>query len=139
MIKTAVLMSIKPAYADMIFQGRKTIELRRVCPKICKGDIVLVYVSGPRMALVGGFEVEGVVCESPSKLREHHLHSSGVSKVIFDAYFSDSQTAYGIQIGRTWQFDKPAELHALRKRKGGFRPPQSYRYIRNGEFKSLIS
>ena len=139
MSKTAVLMSIKPQYAEMIFDGRKTVELRRVCPKVSKGDLILVYVSGPRMALVGGFEVEGIVSSSPSNLRKAHLIQSGVTTAVFDAYFKDSAVAYGIKIGRTWQFDRPTDLKALRRRKGGFQPPQSYRYIRGGEFASLLA
>lgn len=139
MTKTAVLMSIKPEYAEMIFDGRKTVELRRVCPKVRKGDLVLVYVSGPRMALVGGFEVEGVVSSTPASLRNSHLRDSGITKAVFDDYFVNTSVAYGIQIGRTWQFEKPADLKALRRRKGGFQPPQSYRYIRRGEFQSLLT
>jgi len=139
MSKTAVLMSIKPEYAEMIFDGQKTVELRRVCPKISKGDLVLVYVSGPRMALVGGFEVEGIVSSSPSSLRNEHLLESGVTAAAFDAYFKGSAVAYGIRIGRTWQFEKPTDLKVLRRRKGGFQPPQSYRYIRSGEFASMLT
>ncbi len=138
MSKTAVLMSIKPEYAEMIFDGRKTVELRRVCPKVSKGDLILVYVSGPRMALVGGFEVEGIVSSPPLKFRNDHLVDSGVTRAVFDVYFKDSALAYGIQIGRTWQFEKPTDLKSLRRRKGGFQPPQSYRYIRSGEFQSLL-
>ncbi len=137
MTKTAVLMSIKPEYAEMIFDGRKTIELRRVCPKVGKGDLVLVYVSGPRMALVGGFEVAGLVSSSPTQLRNDCLNDSGVTKAVFDAYFKGVAVAYGIQIGRTWVFETPTELKTLRCRKGGFQPPQSYRYLRGREFHSL--
>jgi hypothetical protein len=42
MSQRAVLISIKPMYADLIFAGTKTIELRRVCPKVGPGDLVLV-------------------------------------------------------------------------------------------------
>jgi len=139
MSKAAVLMSIKPEYAEMIFDGRKTVELRRVCPKISKGDLVLVYVSSPRMAMVGGFEVEGIVSASPAKLRISQLVNSGVTRAVFDAYFKDTSVAYGIQIGRTWLLKSPRELKALRRLKGGFRPPQSFRYIRSGEFVSFLT
>lgn len=139
MSKTAVLMSIKPEYAEMIFDGRKTVELRRVCPKVSQGDLVLVYVSGPKMALAGGFEVEGIVSSHPTKLRKDVLREAGVSAEVFDAYFKGSEVAYGIKIGRTWQMEKPTHLRTLRRRKGGFQPPQSYRYIRSGEFSSLLT
>lgn len=138
MSQRAVLMSIKPRYADMIFAGTKTIELRRVCPKIGPGDLVLVYVSGPRMALVGGFEVEGVATATPAALCRSHLKLSGLNRDAFMNYFEGTTQAYGILIGRTWQFEEATELATLRRRKGGFHPPQSYRYVQNGEFKGTL-
>ncbi len=134
----AVLMSIKPRYADMIFAGTKTIELRRVCPKIGQGDLVLVYVSSPRMALVGGFEVEGVVTATPTDLCRSHLKLSGLTQDAFLNYFEGATKAYGILIGHTWKLEQATELTTLRRRKGGFHPPQSYRYVRIGEFDRLI-
>ncbi len=127
MSQRAVLLSIKPKYADLIFACTKTIELRRVCPKVGRGDLVLVYVSSPRMALVGGFEVAGIVSGEPHTLCEKWLTQSGVEKETFLHYFQGAATAYGILIGRTWQFDSATQLKALRRTKGGFHPPQSYR------------
>jgi len=53
----AFLISIRPRFAEMIFSGSKTVELRRVCPKVSVGDLALVYVSSPAMELRGSFEV----------------------------------------------------------------------------------
>jgi hypothetical protein len=39
---------------------------------------------------------------------------------------------------RTWQFDSATELKALRHRKGGFHPPQSYRYVGSEELVKLM-
>ena len=134
MTQTAVLMSIKPEYADMIFAGRKTIELRRVCPRVKQGDLVLLYVSGSRKALVGGFEVEEVVTAPPALLHSCWGTHSGVTKDTFLSYFSGKEMAFGIRIGKTWQLPSAQSLNSLRKRGGGFCPPQSYRYLRAGEF-----
>ena len=131
-------MSIKPKYADLIFAGTKTIELRRVCPKVGPSDLVLVYVSSPRMALVGGFEVAGIVSGDPLTLCKNWQAQSGVGKEIFLRYFEGAAIAYGIQIGRAWQFESATELKALRRRKGGFHPPQSYRYVGSEELGKLI-
>lgn len=138
MTRRAVLMSIKPHYADLIFQGTKTIELRRRCPKVAKGDLVLVYVSGPRMALVGGFEVGGIEEGTPSEVCNDWLSKAGVTQEIFMSYFSGCALAYGIKIKRSWKFENATELKTLRRRKGGFSPPQSYRYVRQGEFSSML-
>ena len=138
MSNRAVLMSIKPKYADLIFAGTKTIELRRVCPKVGLGDLVLVYVSSPRMALVGGFEVAGIVSDETHLLCKKWQPQSGLEKETFLHYFQGAGTAYGILIGRTWQFDSATELNTLRHRKGGFHPPQSYRYVGSEELVKLL-
>ncbi len=131
-------MSIKPKYADLIFAGTKTIELRRVCPKVGRGDLVLVYVSSPRMALVGGFEVAGIVSGDPPTLCKKWQTHSGVDKENFLHYFQGAATAYGILIARFWQFESATELKALRRTKGGFHPPQSYRYVGSEELVKLM-
>lgn len=138
MSQRAVLMSIKPKYADLIFAETKTIELRRVCPKVGPGDLILVYVSSPRMALVGGFEVAGIVSGDPLTLCKKWQPQSGVNQETFLRYFQGAATAYGILIGRTWQFASATELKALRRRKGGFHPPQSYRYVGGEEMATLM-
>ena len=53
-------------------------------------------------------------------------------------YFQDVSTAYGIFIDRTWQFESATELKALRRRKGGFHPPQSYRNVAREELVRLV-
>jgi len=62
---TALLLSIKPRYADSIFNGSKTVELRRVRPQIGAGGLVMVYVSSPRCSLEGAFEVAEVTARRP--------------------------------------------------------------------------
>ena len=139
MSKIAVLLSIKPIYADMIFSGRKTIELRRVCPKVTKGDLALVYVSGPRMELIGGFEVNGIISDEPGAFCKKWLRCCGISKETFRGYFKGSTLAYGIRIGTTWKLAHAAELNTLRKSLKGFHPPQSFRYLCQDELQLMQS
>lgn len=131
--RTTVLMSIKPRYTDLIFNGLKTIELRRVCPKIHRGDIVIVYASGPRMALIGAFCVEDVITGAPEDLYLLCNGKCGVTKEEFDLYFKGSIRGYGIEIGETWLFEEARGLDFLRSVVRGFRPPQSYRYLAHDE------
>ena len=57
-----VLLSIKPEYADKIFyQKTKKVELRRVFPSLDKDDLVIVYVSSPKKAVVGYFKVKKII------------------------------------------------------------------------------
>ncbi len=58
MENTVLLLSMQPEYAKKIFNGEKTVELRRVRPKLIAGDLVLVCASCPQKALLGLFVVE---------------------------------------------------------------------------------
>jgi len=125
----SLLISVQPKYADKIFAGEKTVELRKVRPKVTSGDIVLVYASSPTMALVGGFEVGSVIENTPMALWNKVKRSAGLTKDEFSDYYNGSSNAYGIFIKKPWYFETPMALQNLRKKLEGFHPPQSYRYV----------
>lgn len=123
---SALLLSIKPCYADAIFARKKRVELRRVKPRVGPGDLVLVYVTSPRSALEGAFEVERVLSERPSTLWKHVEQHAGLNRQEFDDYFDGRNVAYAIVVRRVWRLS-PVTLSAMRKAK--IRPPQSYHYL----------
>ena len=57
--KKYVLMSIKPIYAEFIKNGEKTVELRRVLPKIKYGDVIVVYETAPVQRITMTCTVKG--------------------------------------------------------------------------------
>lgn len=126
----ALLISIRPQFVESIFAGTKTVELRRVRPRLEHGDLVVVYASGITKAIVGAFEVEGVTTASPQSIWRKHNGGSGLGKADFDRYFEGIEVGYAIRIGRLWKLPAPISLGTLRKRRSGFRPPQSYHYWR---------
>ena len=125
----ALLLSIRPRFADMIFAGTKTVELRRTRPRVGKGDLVLVYVSAPVKSLVGAFLVATVIETTPGALWKRAGRRAGVTKVEFDAYFIGATNAFGIELCCQWKLEEPAPLATLRNRRRGFHPPQVYRYL----------
>jgi predicted transcriptional regulator len=125
----SLLLSIRPKYAAQIFSGEKTVELRRVKPKITKGDTVLVYVSSPTKALLGAFEVDEVVESSPVNLWEKVQNIAGITEAEFISYYVGSDKAYGIFIKKSWHLDAPLALSNMKKKWENFHPPQSYRYV----------
>lgn len=136
MSKHALLLSIRPKYAEMIFAGAKTAELRRVRPSIKVGDLVLIYVSAPVMELQGAFKVSGTVSGSLASIWKKYGTQTGVTRDEFDDYFDGKKLAHAILIEDAWKLPKPVRLESLRKEKQGFRPPQSFHYIRGGGFLS---
>jgi predicted transcriptional regulator len=135
----AFLISIRPRFADMIFAGSKTVELRRVCPKVSAGDLALVYVSSPAMELRGSFEVGKILTGSPTALWKKAGEKSGVTRAEFFAYFQGKKQAHALVIKRAWKLDAPICLTTLRRRKGGFQPPQNFHYLNRNESSLLAS
>jgi predicted transcriptional regulator len=123
----------------MIFAGQKKAELRRICPRVSSGDLALVYVSSPLKELQGAFEVAKVISASPSTLWRKVGKKSKLSRSEFLEYFRGRAVAHALIIKRAWKLPVPLRLTALRKRKGGFRPPQNFHYLNRNESPLLTS
>lgn len=129
MSQTALLLSIRPRFVELIFSGSKRIELRRSRPRVKAGDLVFVYASSPTMALVGAFEISGLVEETPAAIWRKWGGQSGITKAEFDDYFDGREVGFGLVIAHAWRLPSPVKLSSLRKRQAGFHPPQSYHYL----------
>ena len=133
----AIFLSIRPQYANKIFEGTKTVELRRVCPKhMRKGDLVLVYVSSPIKSLAGAFKVDRVVEESLQELWEMVHDKAGVTREEFDAYYDGVSIGVGIFFSEIWSLPEPIELEDLKEQMLGFHPPRGFRYATPSELAS---
>lgn len=139
-----LLISIRPKYAKKIFyENTKNVELRRVRTRLQSGDLVLVYVSYPEKALLGSFEVERVIVEKLpkriNKLWEQVEESAGIKRKEFDKYYEGASVGVGIFFNKVTIFPQRLELERLRKQLPNLRPPQSYRYMTDGELEKVNS
>jgi predicted transcriptional regulator len=146
MLGNILLLSIKPEYADKIFSGKKTVELRRVRTRLNPGDLVLVYVSSPKKALVGSFEVECVSQIEIENLQKdlnifwkQIKDKAKISYREFRNYYKGASIVVGISLTNVKSFSIPVELEQLRQRIPQFQPPQSYRYLNQTELKMFES
>lgn len=130
-----ILLSIRPEYAQKILAGTKKVELRRARPRLEPGDRVLVYVSSPQKAVVGSFQVEEIVEEPLPALWEMVENKAGISPEEFYNYYEGVSTGVGIFFKEIRPFNQPVSLGLLRKKWSSWRPPQSYRYMSNTEYK----
>ena len=129
MSRSAILLSIRPQYAEKIFNRSKTVELRRIRPKhLKKGTLVLLYVSSPIKSLVGAFKVERVVEMPLDELWQLVRSKAGVTCEEFEAYYGGVNRGVGIFISETWRLSEPIELEDLREQILNFHPPQGFRY-----------
>lgn len=123
----ALLLSIRPPYADAIFDGTKHYEFRKVQPKVDPGDLVLVYVTTPRCQVEGVFEVGDVLALAPQMLWRKVREKAGISWQVFVNYFEARDTAYAIEVKRVWSLAAPVPLADLRSE--SISPPQGYHYL----------
>lgn len=137
MSDNAILFSIRPQYADKIFEGIKTVELRRVCPKyIGKGSLGLIYVSSPVKSLFGAFKVEQVVEEPLDKLWKMVRDKAGITRQEFDIYYNGVCRGIGIFFSDVYSLPEPITLEDLKARMKNFHPPQGFRYATLSEVES---
>ena len=129
MRRPALFLSIKPIFANLILDGAKTVELRRVRPRIATGDIVLIYSASPEMAVLGTARVSTVLSASPRALWGQVKPHACVSRAAYDDYFGSAATATGIRLRWPRRLALPIGLRELRERWPWLKPPQSYRYV----------
>lgn len=130
----SIILSIRPEFAQKIFEGMKQVELRRICPKqIGQGTLVLVYVSAPVQALFGAFKVDYVIKKPLQELWMLVRERAGVTRQEFNAYFQGVSSGIGIFFSEVWTLENPIKLQQLQQEVEGFSPPQGFRYITRQE------
>lgn len=136
MIKTKyVLMSIKPCYARLIKTGEKTIELRRVAHKVTSGDFIVLYESKPVQRITAICEVGTVLSMKIPELWNQVKKEVCITKNTFEEYFKGKEYGSGIRFKSASILEASKALHEISP---SLLPPQSYRYISDVLFNSLL-
>ena len=105
-----VLLSIKPEFANKIFDGTKKYEFRKSIFKRNDIKIVVVYASSPVKQVIGEFEIEKILCQEVELLWRITQQFAGINKDFYDNYFADKEMAFAIQVGKIRKFQKPKRL-----------------------------
>ena len=132
-----LLLSMRPRFADLVFMGEKTVELRRRIASIMKGREVFIYVTSPLCMIRGGFRVAEVWSSDPESVWTEVASRAGVAKAEYDAYYAGSDIAHALGLSDVWAHEAPVEIERVRRALPDFRPPQSWRYARGREFEWL--
>ena len=105
-----VLLSIKPEFANKIFDGTKKYEFRKSIFKRDDIKIVVVYASSPVQQVIGEFEIENILYKEVELLWQLTQRFAGINKDFYDDYFTDKEMAFAIQVGKIHKFQKPKRL-----------------------------
>ncbi|MCC7571697.1 hypothetical protein KO465_10350 [Candidatus Micrarchaeota archaeon] len=120
-----VLLSIKPEFAEMIFNGTKKYEFRRTIFKDKNVNIVVVYASSPIQRVIGEFEIDTILNDNLQELWNRTKYYSGISEDYFFEYFNNREHGYAIKIKKTRMYKQKLSL----KDDFNMTPPQSFRYM----------
>jgi len=121
-----VVLSIKPAFANKIFDGTKKFEFRKAIFKNTKIKTVIVYASSPVKQVIGEFEIEKIINHDIDTLWRLTHNFSGITEEYFYQYFAERKIGYAIQIKKTRKYRQPKCLKA----DFNLVPPQSFAYFR---------
>jgi len=121
-----VILSIKPEFANKIFDGTKKYEFRRAIFKNPDIKKVVVYSSSPIQKIIGEFEIDHIITHDPETLWSKTKKHSGISQDYFFEYFGDKQMGFAIKVKNTKLYRVPK---CIREDYNLF-PPQSFLYLR---------
>jgi predicted transcriptional regulator len=119
-----VVLSIKPEFANKIFDGTKKFEFRKAIFKNEKIKTVIVYSSSPVQQVIGEFEIERIINHDIDTLWELTHQESGITEDYFYKYFADRVEGFAIQIKKVKKYRTPKCLRA----DFNLFPPQSFAY-----------
>ncbi len=134
----ALVLSLKPRFAEAILAGSKTVEVRRVMPRIIVPTLALLYASGSARALVGTCVVRSVARYPADELWQLHGAGTALSRPEFDAYLQGRDCGVALLLEHPESLATPIPLHMLRQAHG-FRPPQSFAYVSHAQRKRLLA
>ena len=120
-----VLLSIKPEYANKIFEGTKKYEFRRSVFKNRNVKTVVVYASSPVQRVIGEFEIDSILNDELRNLWNITKDYSGITENFFFDYFRNKEKGYAIKIKNTKKYKKALSL----KDDFNASPPQSFIYL----------
>ena len=132
----AVLLSIKPKYAEMIFAGEKKVELRRSWPIKEDVGVMIVYASAPVQKLIGIVYIDHVEeCDFERLWAISEAHGGGVTYDELKAYTSGKKSVFGVMIERARTAEVQIDPKDLFQ---DFVPPQSFLYLKPEEFHRVM-
>ena len=121
-----VILSIKPQFCKLIFDGVKRYEYRKRVFK--RGDIEKVYVfaSSPICKVIGYFTVDGIINDTVSNVWDMTHKYGGIDRGYYDSYFCGCDIAHAVKIGEAILFSVPIDPYV---KLDNFHAPQNYMYV----------
>jgi predicted transcriptional regulator len=119
-----IILSIKPEFANKIFEGEKKFEFRRSIFKNKNVSKVIVYASSPISKVIGEFEIGEILFKDLNTLWKETKDFSGITEDYFYDYFVGKENGFALEVKRVIRYKKELCI----KESFGKTPPQSFVY-----------
>lgn len=123
--RAVVVLALNPEFAEKIYSGTKTVELRKTRPKRVVTR-VMVYETTPVKRVTGWFNVLWIRTFTPTATWLKFGKALGITRRRLREYLRASRRAVILAIGRVKRFRSPMALRAVSNLS---RPPQSFAYV----------
>jgi predicted transcriptional regulator len=120
-----IILSIKPEFANKIFEGDKKFEFRRSIFKNKNVSKVIVYASSPISKVIGEFEIGEILFKDLKTLWKETKEFSGITEDYFYEYFVGKENGFALEVKKVKRYKKELCI----KESFGKVPPQSFAYI----------
>ena len=127
--RKAVLLSIKPEYADLIERGCKRVEFRRRFSEDRGSILGFFYVTSPVSQIRFVARIEQTIKANPSELWHQFQQECGVSYIAFSKYFEGTCEGTALVLSDVRSLRQSIDKKDLRISYPRFSPPQSYKYL----------
>ncbi len=121
-----VIISIRPNFCKLIFDGQKRYEYRKRVFNRLDVDKVYIYASKPISMIVGYFTIKRIISDTPSMIWNQTHEHGGISKKMYLQYFKSHDVAHAIEIDEVFKLDTPIDPKSIIK---GFTAPQNFMYV----------
>ena len=120
-----VLLSIKPEFAEKIFDGTKKFEFRKSIFKNTDVQTVIVYASSPVQQVIGEFTIDSILNDDVDTIWEQTARYAGITRDFYLSYFANKEKAYAIKIRNPKRYAKARRLSDYNLQVA----PQSFAYV----------
>lgn len=121
-----ILISIRPNFCHLIFDGMKIYEYRKKIFAHSDVDKVYIYATKPICKIIGCFTIDTIITATPSKVWSLTHEHGGITKKQFNDYFKGCNVAHAIKIKNLVKLDTPINPKDVIK---GFTAPQNFIYV----------
>ena len=131
----SMVMSIKPKYAELILNNKKSIEIRTKFSKNCEGITMFIYASKPVQCIIGEARISSVVKEKPEIIWDLYNEKIGCTQHEYNSYCKRTNKVNALVLDDIRPYANPIPWATFATTfNAPLKPPQSYQFLKPSGF-----